>query len=78
MMEIRGGDDNSGDEDIAEKPSHKDALTAASTLGKYIADLNDPFVRKLEALLASFGRQTWLEATYNMEPTYITDYFARK
>ncbi|GLB34609.1 putative DDE superfamily endonuclease [Lyophyllum shimeji] len=77
MMEINGGDDGD-DEGVDEKPTRKDALTAAFTLQRYIADLNEPFARKLEGILASFGRQTRLEASRAMEPTHITDYFTRK
>ncbi|KAF9501872.1 hypothetical protein BDN71DRAFT_1438594 [Pleurotus eryngii] len=76
MMEVNGGDDGE-DGVIEEKPTRKEALTAAATLGKYISDINEPFARKLEAILASFGRQTRLEATCSLEPSFITDYFIR-
>ena len=76
MAEVNGGDDV--DEDTVEmKPTRKEALTAAFTLQKYVADINEPFARKLEAILASFGRQTRMEEAHMMETTYITDYFAR-
>jgi hypothetical protein len=42
--EIHGGDDN---EEIDPKPSRKEALQAAATLCKYIADLDDPFAREM-------------------------------
>ncbi|KAF9487952.1 hypothetical protein BDN71DRAFT_1542358 [Pleurotus eryngii] len=38
--------------------------------------INDPFVWKLEAVLAQFGCQTPLDVTHCMEPNHITDYFA--
>lgn len=76
MMEINGGDDGD-EEEVAPKPTRKEALAAALTLGNYVADINDPFARKLEALTARFGRQTQLEATHDMQPTLITDYFTR-
>jgi hypothetical protein len=75
MMEMNGGDD----EDAVEaKPTRKEALTAAFTLRRYIADINEPFARKLEGILASFGHQTRLEEVSTMETTYISDYFTRK
>ena len=57
MAEVNGGDDV--DEDTVEmKPTRKEALTAAFTLQKYVADINEPFACKLEAILASFRCQT--------------------
>jgi hypothetical protein len=38
----------------------------------YVADINEPFARKLEGILASFGRQTRLEEAQLFEPTHIT------
>jgi hypothetical protein len=73
MMEVDGGDDL---EEAAEvKPTRKEALTAAFTLQRYVADINKPFARKLEGILASFGHQTRLEEVSAMETTHITDYF---
>ena len=50
-MEINNGDDNDGDDVITEKPGRRDALAASLTLQKYIADIDEPFARQLEALL---------------------------
>ncbi|KAF9489851.1 hypothetical protein BDN71DRAFT_1400934, partial [Pleurotus eryngii] len=61
MMEINGRDDGD-DEEVVEKPSCKEALMAASTLGNNIADIDNPFACKLKALLGSFEHQTQLEA----------------
>ncbi|KAJ7804924.1 hypothetical protein B0H14DRAFT_3485730 [Mycena olivaceomarginata] len=55
--EIHGGDD---DEEVDPKPSRKEALQAAATLRKYIADLDDQFAWKMEGVLSSFGRETRL------------------
>ena len=74
MMEITGGDDND-DEEINVTPSHRDALAASMTLQRYVADINDSFARKLEAILASFGRQVRLEESRTMRSTQITDCF---
>jgi hypothetical protein len=40
---------------------HKEALTAASTLQSYVADINKPFACRLQSILAGFGQQTQLE-----------------
>ena len=77
MMEANGGDDNM--EGIVQvKPTQKEALMAAFTLQKYIADINEPFARKLEGILTNFGYQTRLEDVRTMETTHITDYFTCK
>ncbi|KAJ7827563.1 hypothetical protein B0H13DRAFT_1508427, partial [Mycena leptocephala] len=70
--EKNGGDDN---EEVEPKPSRKEVLQAASTLRKYIADLDDPFARKMEAMLSMFGRETCREEARAMVDTEITDYF---
>jgi hypothetical protein len=70
-----GGDD--GEEDTELKPSRKEALQAAATLGQYIADLDGPFARRMEVVLSSFGRETRREEAQTMVETNITDYFKR-
>lgn len=77
MIEVNGGYDSDSDA-VDQKPTRKEALTAAFALRSYVADINEPFARKLEGILASFGRQTRLEETQSLEPTHITDYFTRK
>jgi hypothetical protein len=69
------GNDHDGN---VKPPTRKEALIAASTIQKYIVDINDPFARKLEEVLASFGRHLRLEDSQAMRATQITDYFARK
>ena len=44
----------------------------------YIQDIDEPFARKLEGMLSSFGRQTCLLEFQNLTPTLMTDYFTRK
>ena len=81
MMEVNGGYDIEVDEMVQVKPTRKEALTAAFTLQtqKYIANINEPFTRKLEGtILTSFGHQTRLESNRMMETTHITDYFTQK
>jgi len=65
------------DDDVVNKKKPT-CLLLAFTLGSYVADINDPFARRLESILASFGRQTWLEEARALEPTYITDFFTCK
>jgi hypothetical protein len=71
MMEINGGDDD----EIINIPSPRDALAASLILRRYVADLNDPCARKLEAILAGFSRQVRLQESREMKPTLITSYF---
>jgi hypothetical protein len=45
---------------------------------KPIEILNDPFARKLEVMLGSFGQQTHAVEMQGMTDTKVTDYFVRK
>jgi hypothetical protein len=63
------------DAEILPRPSRQAALEAVTTLERYLTILEEPYVRKLERLLLSFGRQTPFEETRNMIPTLITDHF---
>ncbi|KAG6875168.1 hypothetical protein C0993_010513 [Termitomyces sp. T159_Od127] len=58
------------------KPAHHEALKAASTLQAYVADMNEPFAREMEVILAKFGHQTRLDKFKSYQPTAITDYLA--
>lgn len=60
------------------RPTRKQALDAASVLRDYIQEVNEPFARKLEQVLASFGCQTRLEATQNMMDGCLDNFFTRK
>ncbi|KAF8218802.1 hypothetical protein L208DRAFT_1347103 [Tricholoma matsutake] len=53
MIEVNGGYDSDNDA-VDQKPTCKEALTAAFTLRSYIADINEPFTCKLEGILVSF------------------------
>ena len=74
-MLVNGTDDDDGD--ILPRPSRMEALQAITTVQTYISMMNNPFARKLERLLASFGRQTRLEEMRSLWDTEITAYFAR-
>ncbi|KAJ6583521.1 hypothetical protein DFH09DRAFT_1309022 [Mycena vulgaris] len=43
----------------------------------FVTTLGDTYARDLDALLATFGRQTQLDATNAMSDTTITDFFTR-
>jgi hypothetical protein len=73
-MELVGGADDCDDNaaEILPHPSRKAALEAAAALERYISLIEEPYARKLEGLLFTFGHQT---QTRNMVPTLMTDYF---
>ena|ERR1700742_1832414 len=73
MMEIMDGDNTNGGEFAT--TSRGDALKASLTLRNYISDLDEPFARKLEAMLSDFGHQTRFDIEQKLQPSYITDYF---
>ena len=58
---------------IEPAPTRREVLKAVSTFGQYTNDLNDPFTRKIEALLGSFTRQLCLEETRHMKNSVLTD-----
>lgn len=70
-----GADDVDDDAEILPRPSRKEALQAAATLERYISVLEEPYARKLDNILLSFGRQTRFEESQNMLNTLITDHF---
>ena len=65
------------DEPVQPRPIRRDVLKAASTIGKYTNELNDPLARKIEALLGSFNRKLCLEETTATKDGVLTDYFQR-
>ena len=76
--EINGGDypADLADEVIEVRPNCREALAASLTLQKFVANMDDPFARRLlEALLANFGHQTLFEESNALRPSQITDYF---
>ncbi|KAF5357639.1 hypothetical protein D9758_007503 [Tetrapyrgos nigripes] len=76
--EINGGDDDADDDaPLEDRPSRREAMEAVSVLQRYTHEIDEPFARKLEVILASFGRQTRLEATHAMHDTQITQFFQR-
>ena len=61
------------DAELLPGPSRKTALEAAATLERYISMLEDPYARKLENLLMSFGHQTRFEKTQSMVSSINVD-----
>ena len=59
-------------------PACHEALQAVLTLQEYIGTINDPFVRKLEVMLNSFGWATRAAVAQSMKDTKLTDYFDHK
>jgi hypothetical protein len=47
-------------------------------LRKHVATLDDPFARKLEMMLGSFGQRTRVAEMQHTTDTKLTDYFVRK
>ncbi|KIK81930.1 hypothetical protein PAXRUDRAFT_154894 [Paxillus rubicundulus Ve08.2h10] len=78
LWERNGGDDNNDINMPAPSLTRSEVLQALLTLRKYIAALDDPFARKLEVMLGSFGQWTRVVEMQGMEDTKLTDYFPRK
>ncbi|KAJ7577498.1 hypothetical protein C8J56DRAFT_1061156 [Mycena floridula] len=77
--EITGGaDDADDDAAVIIRPSRSEALKAVSTIQQFLSPVDEPFARKLEGLLASFGRQTRLEGMKMATDSEITSYFSSK
>ncbi|OSC98101.1 DDE-domain-containing protein [Trametes coccinea BRFM310] len=77
-----GGNGDASD-DISElavekPPTRKEVLQAASVILRFSSTLDDTTARKMESALASFTRQTRLDAQRAMKETTITQYFSRQ
>ncbi|KAJ7189920.1 hypothetical protein GGX14DRAFT_572178 [Mycena pura] len=57
-----GDDDVDDDSDPVAMTTRRKALNAAATLRNFVASVGDPYARKLEAIISTFGRQIQLEA----------------
>ena len=76
----QGREENAGDgDDLDEvgevKPSCWEALAAALSISRYVANIDEPFACKLEVILMGFGHQTHTDALNSLKPTNITDFF---
>jgi hypothetical protein len=68
-------DDNDGPDEP--RPTRRDVLKAASTIGKYTNDMKYRLARKMEALLGSFNRLLRLEEARGLKDAHLTDFFDR-
>ncbi|KAF8624108.1 hypothetical protein AX15_006019 [Amanita polypyramis BW_CC] len=73
-IETNGGDDI-GDVPPKPPPMCRDVLKAASTVGKYADDLNDPIARKIGALLGSLKMQLHLNEARSMKDVVLNCLF---
>jgi hypothetical protein len=73
-----GDDDDGGDNDDDPGPTRRELLQAVLMLRKHVATLDDPFARKLEMMLGSFGQRTRVAEMQHTTDTKLTDYFVRK
>ncbi|KAF8463207.1 hypothetical protein JB92DRAFT_2776165 [Gautieria morchelliformis] len=71
-------DDVDGDIPIEPAPMRNEALQAMLVLRKYARDIEDPFARKLEMMLGSFGQRTRAAGMKNLKDNKLTRYFTRK
>ncbi|KAI0270279.1 hypothetical protein BGY98DRAFT_981870 [Russula aff. rugulosa BPL654] len=67
--------DEENDTPLEPCPTYREVFQAASVISRYAGHVDDPVARKLEAILASFGRQMRLERSQALTTTHITDYF---
>ncbi|KAJ2924193.1 hypothetical protein H1R20_g12895, partial [Candolleomyces eurysporus] len=75
LMDINGGDDTDNTPDPEPRPTNLDILQASTTIKKFIEEINEPYARKLEALLSSLTHNLRLENTKALKDTLITDFF---
>ena len=52
-------------------------MQAAMVVSWYVQNMDDPLARKVEAVLASLGRQTRYESQRDKAESKITDFFSR-
>jgi hypothetical protein len=75
-MDIAGGDDDDDLPDPEPRPTNLAVLQASATIKKFIEEINEPYARRLEALLSSLSHDLRLENTKALKDTLITDFFA--
>lgn len=76
-IEMNGGDDIDNDISLEPRPTYHDVLEAASTIRRYVGDMNDPIARKMEALLGSFNMKLRFDESKSLKGTVLTDFFQR-
>ncbi|KIK75217.1 hypothetical protein PAXRUDRAFT_173446 [Paxillus rubicundulus Ve08.2h10] len=83
MLQERNAEDNNNNNIDNSEPqapglTRHEALQAMLMLKKYIGTINNPFSRKFEVMLGSFGQQTRVAEMQDMKDTKLTDYFSHK
>ena len=72
-------DSETEDEDAMQpRPTRSQALEAISTIQSYVEDLDTPYARKVEDVLALFGRQTRVDGMRSTRETKISDFFHKQ
>ena len=65
------------DEQMEPAPTHNEALQAVLTLGRYVKEVDDPFMRKLESMWGLFvGKKAQALKMKTLKDTKITDYYS--
>ena len=77
-MEVNGSDDVDDDTPHEASPNHQDVHKAVSIINRYIDELNDPIVCKLETHLVSFNWQLCLDEAKSLTNSVLTDFFQRQ
>ncbi|KAI0761210.1 hypothetical protein BD413DRAFT_495812 [Trametes elegans] len=70
--------DDIGELAVEKPPTRAEVLQAASVILRFSSMLDDTAARKMESALASFTRQTRLDAQRAIKDTTITRYFSRQ
>ena len=76
--EVSADGNNDCDEPTEPPPTRKEALQAMMVLRRYANEMDDPLVRKVEAVLGLFGRMTQVHEVKSMKDKKLTSYFTRK
>ena len=72
------GDDVDDTSPCEPLPSRCEVMQAALLINRYVKNINEPFARKVEAVLGSLGRQTRYESQRDRVDSKITDFFERR
>ena len=73
-------DDSDTEDEVAVRPqpTRSKTLEAISMIQSYVEDIDTPYARKVEDVLASFGRQTQLDGMKSAQETKIFDFFQKQ
>ena len=73
-------DDSDTEDEVAVRPqpTRSKTLEAISMIQSYVEDIDTPYARKVEDVLASFGRQTRVDGMKSARETKIFDFFQKQ